>query len=214
MRLISLDAKPFHHMPYQPVIIASDRITAIFLRPEIACNTEFLRIVKLHAGRVVRHPLGNRNMRLKAFAPFPVKIDKTAHGVQKSPGNGQPKPKPSRKTVAARIRLIKIIIHLPNLHIRHADAGVKNIDYQIDSVAFPSELHTDVNAALFRKFNRILHQNFKYMRNLLRIPDKDCRQLRVNIEHHLQLAAAILHSHNGKHVVQHGSKTVLLFYRH
>ena len=116
--------------------------------------------------------------------PFPaVEMDKTAHGGQKSLRDGKAKAEPSRKTAAPGIRLIKDIIHLCQLRIGHADAGVTDINDQIGAVILLAVLDTDIHAALFRKLDGIFHQDFEYMGNLFCIADKDRRHIGVDIKH-------------------------------
>ncbi len=148
-------------------------------------------------------------MRLQAFLILAVKMQETAHGVEKPPRDRNPKPKPAGKTAASGIRLVKIVIHLRHLGVRHADTRIIDIYDQINPITLLPVINPDVNTALFRKLDGILHQNLKYMGYLLRISNKRCRNLRVDIKHHLQLMDVALHRRHSNHVVEYRRDHIL-----
>ena len=213
MCLIPLDAKAFHHMSDQLVIIHPYLVTDIFLRPEITRDTDLIHMRNLHTRRIVRHSLGDRDMRLKSLVSLAVKINKTSHGMEKPSCNRKPQSKTACQTAASRICLIKIIIHLRKLGIRHADPGIPDIYDQIASIMLLTEFDTDVDTAFLRKLDGILHQYLQYMRNLFRIPYENGRKPRINVKHHLQLAPAVLHRRDRKHIVQYGGESVFFLCR-
>ena len=112
--------------------------------------------------------------------------------------------KPPGKTAAPRLRLVKLIAHLCNLRMRHADPGIINIDNQINSIAFPAKFNTDANTSLFCKFKGILQKDLKDMRYFFHISDKHGRYFRIHIEYKLQLVPAVLHSDRRNDIIEKG----------
>ena len=89
MRLIALDAEPFHQISNQPVIVFTDLVTAIFFRPEIARNTQLVWVVEGNARPFIRHALGDDDVGVQALPSLAVEMDETAHSVEEASGNGQ-----------------------------------------------------------------------------------------------------------------------------
>ncbi len=213
MRLVSLDAKPMHQIIDQPVVISPDLITDISFRPEIAGYTQLFRVIEHDAWPFIHNPLGNHDMGGQSLPFLAVEMDKTAHGGQKSLRDREAKAEPSRKTAAPGIRLIKDIIHLCQLRIGHADAGVTDINDQIGAVILLAVLDTDIHAALFRKLDGIFHQDFEYMGNLFRVADKGRRHIGVYIKHQLQMLPVGLQRDRCDHIVQHRGDHIFFFGR-
>ena len=203
VRLISPDAKPLHQIQDQPVIIFPDLVTAVLLRFEIAHNAKLVRMVQYDARPVVRDTLGDHDMGVQALLLLTVKMDEAAHCVQKPPGNGQPKPKPSRKAAAAGICLVKDVIHLQQLGIRHPDTGITDIYNQVDAVLLLPVSNTYIDAALLRKLDGVFHQDFEHMRNFLCIPDEDRRHIGIDIKYQLQMLPVALQCGHCDHIVKH-----------
>ena len=166
-------------------------------------------MIQRNTRAIVRDPLRDRNMRLKSLLFLAVKMQKTSHGIKKSSCNGKPKAKPAGKTVASGICLIKFIVHLRQLRIRHSDTGIIDIYDQIDPIILFPVINTDVKPALFRKLNGILHQDLKDMRYLFRISDKNRRNLRVDIEYQFQLMDIALHRRHGDHIIEYRRDHIL-----
>ena len=151
-------------------------------------------------------------MRLQSLMLLTGKMNKTAHRLQKSPGDGNPKPQSACKAAAPGIRLIKIIKHLINLGVRHADTRIVNINGQINAVALLAAFNADMDAALFRKLDGIFQKNLQYMGNFLRISKQHRRYSGVHIKHQLQVVPVPLHGCHCNHVIEHGSEHILLLY--
>ncbi len=98
-------------------------------------------------------------MNLKPLLFIAFKINKSPHGMEKPAGDGKAQPQPSGKTAASGIRLVKIIAHLRNLVIRHANSRIIDIDKQISPVIFLAEINIDVNPAFLGKLNGIFQDN-------------------------------------------------------
>ena len=211
--LVAPDAKPYHQVQDQSVIVLPDLVAAVLFRLEIAGDAELVRVVEHDAWPLVNNALGDYDMGVEALLPHAVKMDKAAHGVQKPPGNGEPQAKSAGQAAGSGIRLIKDIVDLGKLVVRHTDAGVADVNDQIDAVSFPAVSDPDVYAALFREFDGVFHQNFEHVGDLLRISDEGCRHLRVNVKHQLQVLPVALQRGHGNHVVQHGSDHVFLLRR-
>ena len=211
--LIPLNIKSLHQVQDQPVIIAPHLVVNIFFRPEIAGDTQLVRVVEGDTRLVVRHPLGNHDIRVQALPPLAVKVDKAPHGVEQSPGDGEPQAQPPREALASGVRLVEVVIHLLKLGIRHADSGVVDANNQIDPVIFPPVVYADVDAPLFGKFNGIFRQNLEHMGNFLRVPHKHRRYLGVDIKHQLQMLPVALQRGHGDDIVEHRGYHVLLFGR-
>ena len=152
---------------------------------------------------LIRHALREDDVGGKALLRIAAEMNETAHSGQKPLGDGKSKAKPARQAAASGIRLVKDVAHLRQLGIRHADAGIADIHDQIDAVAFPPALDANVDTALFREFKGVLQQDFEHMGNFLRVANKDRRNLRINVEHQLQMLAVALQGGHGNHVVQH-----------
>ncbi len=208
--LVALNTESLHQMQNHSVIVAFHLITAIFLRPEVAGNAKTLRIGNHNRGRIIRHPLGNGNMSLKTLILLACKVNKTAHGIQKSSGNGNPKPQSSCKTAAAGIRLVKIIKHLIELGIRHTDTRIIDINGQINTITLSAAFDTHMDTALFRKLDGIFQKNLKYMGNLFSISNQHGRNSRVHVKHHFQLMPAPLHGRHGNHIIDDRGKHIFL----
>ncbi len=132
-------------------------------------------------------------MGLQSLMLFTGKMDKSTHRVKQAPGNGKPQSKSSDKTAASGLYLIKIITHLRNLGICHANSGIIYIYNQVNSITLLPVIDTDVYTAFLRKLYGILQEYFQYMRNFLRVANKLRRDLRIHIKHHFQLMPAVLH---------------------
>ena len=211
MYLVALRAKPHHQALDQAVIVLPDLVAAVLFRPEIARNAKLLRVVELNARPLVRHALGNHDMRGQTLLFSAGEVKEAAHGVQKPLGDGKPEAQAAREAAAAGIRLVKHVVHLRQLGTCHADAGVPDINDQIDAIAFPAAAYADVYAALLRKFNGVFHQDFEHMGNFLRIPHQGRRHLRVDVKHQLQVLAVALQRGHGNDVVQHRGDHVFFF---
>ena len=99
--LISLDAKPFHQIQNQTVVILPNLVTAVPIRSEIAGDTQLLRVIEHNTRLRIHHALRNRYMRVEPLLALAFKVNKAAHGVQKPPGNGKPKTEAAHKTAAS-----------------------------------------------------------------------------------------------------------------
>ncbi len=139
------------------------------------------------------------------------KVNKAAHRVQKTLGDGKAEAEAAGEAAASGIRLIKDVVHLCQLGACHADAGIPYIHDQVDSVFFPPVIYPDVYAALLRKFNGVFHQDFQHMRNLLHVPNEDRRRLWINVKHQLQMLPAALQGGHCDDVVQHRGNHILFF---
>ena len=211
--LVSRDAQSLHQIPDQAVIISPDLVAAVPLRAEIARNAQQLRVVDRDTGAFVRHALGNRDAGVQAPVLLALKMDKAAHGVQQTPGDGQPQPQPAHKATATGVGLVKIVIHLEHLGVRHADSRVPYVDNQIDAVLLRPVSNADVDAALLRKFDGVFHQNLQHMGDFLRVPHQNRRHLGVDVKHNLQMLQIALQGCHGDDVVQHRGNHVLLLGR-
>ena len=211
--LISFNAKPFHHVQNHIVIVSADLVTGVFFCPEVACDTEPFGMREHHGRRGILHTLGNGNMSMKPLPISAVKVDKSTHGVEQSPGNRKSQSQSACKTAAAGIRLIKIIAHLRELRSRHADSGIINVYDQIDAVVFTSITNADVDAAFLRKLNRVFQKNFKNMRNFFRISNQNGWGSWIKVKDHLQLMLAVLHGGHGNNIIEDGSDHVRFFCR-
>ena len=109
--------------------------------------------------------------------------------------------------------MVKLLIHLLQLGIRHADAGVVDVDNQVNSIILPAVLDTDVYAALLRELDRVLHQDLEHVGDLFRVAHQDRRDLGVDIEDQLQMLPVALQRGHGDHVVEHRGDHVLLLGR-
>ena len=152
-------------------------------------------------------------MDLHAFLVFTVKMNKTAHRMQKAPGNRKTKAEAPGKTAASRLGLIKLIAHLRHLGIRHADSRVINIYNQIDSVSLLAIFNTDADTALFRKLKGIFQKDFKDMGNLFHISNQYRRYFRIHIKYDFQPVPAVLHGNGCNHVIQQGRNHIRFFCR-
>ena len=213
VRLVPPDAESFHQVQDQPVVVLPDLVAGVLLRPEIARDAELVRAVEHDAGPLVHDALGDDNMGGQAPLPVAVKMNEAAHGGQEPLGDGEPKPKPPREAVASGVRLVKDVVHLRQLGIRHTDSGVADVYNQVDAVILPAVPDADVYAALLRKLNGVFHQDFEHMGDFLRVPDQGCRNFGINVKHQLQMLAVALQGGHGDHVVQHGGDHVLFLGR-
>ena len=211
--LVSRDAQSLHQIPDQAVIISPDLVAAVPLRAEIARNAQQLRVVDRDTGAFVHHALGNRDVGVQAPVLLALKMDEAAHGVQQTPGDGQPQPQPAHKAAASGVGLVKIVIHLEHLGVRHADSRVPYVDNQIDAVLLRPVADADVDAALLRKFDGVLHQNLQHMGDFLRVSHQNRRHLGVDVKHNLQMLQIALQGCHGDDVVQHRGNHVLLLGR-
>ena len=75
------------------------------------------------------YDVGVQSLALRA-----LKVDEAAHGGQQPLGDGEPQPQSSGKAAAAGIRLVKDVIHLGELGIRHADARIPDVDDKVDAI--------------------------------------------------------------------------------
>ncbi len=210
MRLIAFNPKPIHQMINQLVIISPHFITTEAFRAEITGNAQLVRIIEGNRRAVVHNHLRNRNMRLKPLPVLTLKMNKTAHSMQKPPCNRNAKPKPAGKAAAACICLVKIIKHLVHLGISHTNTRIVNVDCQVDAITFLPAANADVDAAFFCKLYGIFHNDFQHMGNLLRVSHHDRRNLRVNIKNHFQRAAAALHYRHCNNVIQYRSNHIFM----
>ena len=124
-------------------------------------------MVEYDAGLVVGDTLGNGDVGQKALLALAVEVDEAAHGVEQAAGDGQAQAQPPRQAAASGVRLVKNVVHLRQLGVGHADAGVPDVHDQIDAVLLPAEPDTHINAALLGEFNRVLHQDFQHVGNFL-----------------------------------------------
>ena len=90
MSLVSLNAQPFHQVQDHSVIIPSNLVIAVSLRPEVASNAYLPGIGHRNAGGFIPHSLGNDNVGLHALLLLTFKMNETAHGMQQTTGNGEP----------------------------------------------------------------------------------------------------------------------------
>ena len=90
VRLISLNAKSFHHMHNHVVIIPSHVVVAVFFRTEKAADAELFHVGNGHGRFVTFHSLGNRDMGVESLLDVAFKMNETAHSVKQAPGNGKP----------------------------------------------------------------------------------------------------------------------------
>ena len=161
----------------------------------------------------INNALGDHNMSRQPLIFFAVKMNKAAHRVQKSLGNGKTKSKSSRKTAASCVCLIKDIVHLCQLRICHTYTGVTDIDNQINTIILMPVFDPNIYAALFCKLNGIFHQDFEYMGYLLRVSDEYRRYMRVDIKHHFQMLPVALQCSHCDHIVQHRSDHIFVLGR-
>ncbi len=213
MSLITLQVKSFYHMKDHVVIISPHFVVRVFLRPEITCDAKLVRTGDYHGRGVVGHSLGNGDLSLESLLFFAVKMDKSAHGVKKPPGDGKAKPQTSGEAAASRIRLIKVIKNMGDLGTGHADSGVADIYDQVDPVAFFSILDTYVESAFFCELDGIFQKNLKNMGNFFHVADEDRRYLGIQIKDHFQLMFAALHGCHGNDVIEQGIDHVGFFGR-
>ncbi len=211
--LIPVKIKSLHHMVDHFVIVSFHFIAVVFLRTEVTCDAKLFWVGYDHGRRIFFHSLRNGDVDLQTLLFGAAKVDKSAHGVEQTPRNGKPKPKPSRKSAASGVCLVKIIAHLGQLRIGHADAGIIDVNHQINPIAFRPEVDIHVNAAFFRKFNGVFYQDLQNMRDFFYISDKNCRDLWVQIKYHFQLLLAALHSGHGDQVVKYGNDPIWFFSR-
>ncbi len=205
MDLIALDSKPFHHMQNHIVIISADFLAVVSLRTEIAGNAQPLRMRNRQGRTVILYPLRNGNPGSKTLLLFTVKMYKPAHGVKQAPGDRKPQPQSAGKTAASGIRLIEIIAHLRKLRICHTDPGIANIYNQVYAIALLPDVHTDINAAIFRKLYGIVQKNLHDMRYFLHIAHQNRRHHRVQIENHFQIVFTALHGCHRNDIIQQRS---------
>ena len=211
VHLVPPDAQPLHQIQDQPVVVPPHLVAGVLLRLEVAGDAQLIRAVEHDAGPVVGDALGDDNVGVQALLSLAVKVDERAHGRQKSLGDGEPQPQPPGEAAAAGVRLIEDVVHLRELGVRHPDAGVADVDDQIDAVVLPPEPDPNVDAALLCELDGVLHQDLEHMGDLLRVPHQDRRHLRVNIEHQLQVLPVGLQGGGGDHIVEHrGDHVVLL----
>ena len=145
---------------------------------------------------------------------FPAfKVYKAPHGVKQPPGNGNSQAQAAHITPASGIRLIEIILHLPQLGRRHADACITDVHNQIDPIFLTAVSHIDVNTALLGKFKRILQKSFNYMGNFLRISQQNRRNSGIHVKHQLQLMTAALYGRHGNHIIDHRSNSIGFIHR-
>ena len=213
MGLIPPDAQPLHQVEDQPVVVLPDLVAAVPLRRKVAGDAELVRVVEVDAGLVVHHALGDHDVGQQALLAPAVEMNKAAHGVEQSPGNGETQAQASGEAAAAGVRLIEDVVHLPQLVVRHADAGVPDVHHQIDAVALPAVSDADVDAALLGKLDGVLHQDFQHVGDLLRVPHQDGRQLGVDVEHQLQVVPVALEGGHGDDIVEHRGNHIPLFGR-
>ena len=155
-----------------------------------------------NAGALVYNALRYHNMSMQTLLILAVEMDKTAHRVQQTFGNRNPQSKSIGKTCGASISLIKVIIHFGQLNVRHTNTSIINIYYQINTIGFLPITYTDIQTALFRKFDRVFHQNFQHVRNFFRVANQNCRQLWVNIKHHLKMLPVCLQRRRCDNIIQ------------
>ncbi len=99
--LISFQAKSSYHMQNHTVVISADFVAVVFFRTEIACDTKLFRMGDHHSRCIVAHSLRNGDLRMQPLLLPAVKMNKAAHSVKQSPGDGQPQPQSARQTVGA-----------------------------------------------------------------------------------------------------------------
>ena len=211
VHLVSLYAKSLHQAHDQAVIVFPDLVAAVLFRLEVARDAELVRVIEHDAGLLVRDALGNCDVGVEPLLFFAGEMNKTAHGGQKAPSDGKPKPKPAGEAAASGVCLVKDVVHLRQLGVCHADAGVPDIHKQIDAIVLPPGSDADVYAALLGELDGVFHQDLEHVGNFLRVSDEDRRHFRVDVKHQLQVLAVALQGGHGDHVVQHRRDHILLF---